>query len=109
MMRHALTDAPVRRAPAGQPHYRVHRRLQCLWVGPSSGDGAENPRRYRPTQDQCRGLDPVTAFDDISSDPTVPQHLQDVYDTAEDIDIWVGGWQKIMFMADWWGRRFSPF
>lgn len=37
------------------------------------------------------GLDPVTTFADISSDPTVRHHLQDVYDAVEDIDIWVGG------------------
>jgi hypothetical protein len=47
-----------------------------------------------PSYNQVRadfGLDSVTAFEDISSDPTVQQHLQDVYDTVEDIDIWVGG------------------
>lgn len=47
-----------------------------------------------PSYNQVRadfGLDPVTTFDDISSDSTVRQHLQDVYDTVEDIDIWVGG------------------
>jgi hypothetical protein len=37
------------------------------------------------------GLEPATDFNDISSDPTVQQYLRAVYDTVDDIDIWVGG------------------
>jgi len=37
------------------------------------------------------GLDPVTSFEDISSDPEVVARLKAAYDDVDQIDIWVGG------------------
>lgn len=37
------------------------------------------------------GLDPVTSFDEISSNPDVVAALQATYDSVDDIDLWVGG------------------
>ncbi|WP_233198886.1 MULTISPECIES: peroxidase family protein [Pirellulaceae] len=37
------------------------------------------------------GLDPVSSFDEISSNPDVIAALQATYDSVDDIDLWVGG------------------
>ncbi|QDU77824.1 peroxidase [Bremerella volcania] len=37
------------------------------------------------------GLDPVSSFDEISSNPDVVAALQATYDSVDDIDLWVGG------------------
>lgn len=37
------------------------------------------------------GLDPVSSFDEISSNPEVVAALQATYDSVDDIDLWVGG------------------
>ena len=37
------------------------------------------------------GLDPVTEFSDISSDPDVAAKLEQLYGTVDNIDVWVGG------------------
>ncbi len=37
------------------------------------------------------GLDPVTSFDDISSNPAVVQRLSETYDDVNDLDLWVAG------------------
>jgi len=37
------------------------------------------------------GLDPVTSFAEISSDPDVQAALEAAYDSVDDIDVWVGG------------------
>jgi hypothetical protein len=47
-----------------------------------------------PSYNQTRrslGLPPATSFADVSSDPLVQTHLASVYETVEDIDLWVGG------------------
>ncbi len=47
-----------------------------------------------PDYNQARvdlGLDPVTSFDEISSDPIVVESLESVYDSVDDIDVWVAG------------------
>lgn len=36
-------------------------------------------------------LRPATRFEDISRDPTVVRQLSDVYSSAADVDLWVGG------------------
>ncbi|WP_231734116.1 peroxidase family protein [Calycomorphotria hydatis] len=37
------------------------------------------------------GLAPVTSFDQISSDPDVVAKLEQLYDSVDEIDVWVGG------------------
>lgn len=37
------------------------------------------------------GLDPVTSFDQISSNPEVVLALEQTYESVDDIDLWVGG------------------
>jgi len=37
------------------------------------------------------GLEPVTDFDQITSDPDLQSKLESVYDDVDDIDLWVGG------------------
>ena len=47
-----------------------------------------------PDYNQARvdyGLDPVTSFSEITSDPSVAAALQATYGTVDDIDPWVGG------------------
>jgi len=40
---------------------------------------------------QAYGLDPVTDFDQISSDPEIQMLLEDLYGDVNNIDAWVGG------------------
>ena len=40
---------------------------------------------------EAYGLPRVEGFDEISSDPTIQQTLSDLYDTVDNIDLWVGG------------------
>lgn len=47
-----------------------------------------------PSYNEARrqaGLRPVRDFRDVSRDPEVRRRLREVYDTANDIDLWVGG------------------
>ncbi|MCL4152065.1 UNVERIFIED_CONTAM: hypothetical protein GTU68_040883 [Idotea baltica] len=47
-----------------------------------------------PSYNQARidlGLTPATTFADISSDPDVQARLASVYDSVDDVDVWVGG------------------
>jgi len=40
---------------------------------------------------EALGLDPYTSFDQITSDPETAAALAQVYDSVDDIDLWVGG------------------
>ncbi len=47
-----------------------------------------------PDYNQARidlGLDPVTSFADITSDPDIQAALEAAYGSVDDIDVWVGG------------------
>ncbi|MGF1492336.1 MAG: peroxidase family protein [Microcoleaceae cyanobacterium] len=37
------------------------------------------------------GLDPITGFAEISSDPSIQSSFASVYDSVDDIDLWIGG------------------
>jgi len=45
---------------------------------------------YNETRRQLPGLTPVTVFSDVSSDPGVQASLSRVYESVDDIDLWVG-------------------
>ena len=40
---------------------------------------------------QAYGLDPVTSFAEITSNPDVQRKLEESYGTVDDIDLWIGG------------------
>jgi peroxidase len=104
IMRHGIE--PILRGLALQTAQNVDNwivdAVRNFLFGPPGAGGmdlaAMNIQRGRdhglPSYNRVRediGLEPVTAFDVMSADPTVQQHLQAVYGTVDDIDIWVGG------------------
>lgn len=76
--------------------------LRNFLFGPPGAGGfdlaAMNIQRGRdhglPGYNQVRiefGLAPVDDFGDLNPDPVVQEQLQRVYDTVDDLDLWVGG------------------
>ncbi len=45
---------------------------------------------YNKTREGLLGLTPVASFTDVNSDPDVQASLRSVYDSVDDIDLWVG-------------------
>ncbi|MDY7024064.1 MAG: peroxidase family protein [Cyanobacteriota bacterium] len=76
--------------------------VRNLLFGPPGAGGSDlaslNIQRGRdhglPSYTEVReelDLDPITNFSQITSDPTVQAQLASVYDSVDDIDLWVGG------------------
>jgi hypothetical protein len=53
--------------------------------GRDHGIGSYNELR------EAYGLPRMQSLSDISSDPTIVQRLEDTYETADDVDAWIGG------------------
>jgi hypothetical protein len=56
---------------------------------------------------QAFGLAPAQSFSDISSDPVVQQHLQEVYSDVAFVDVWAGGLSEDHFEGAMVGELFS--
>ena len=105
-----LTEAdsldPILRGLAKQTHQTldekiVHDLRNFLFGAPGDGGldlASLNIQRGRDhglpdynTMRVAMGLDAITQFSDITSDPAVVEALSSTYPTVNDIDIWVGG------------------
>lgn len=53
------------------------------------------------------GLEPVTSFDQITSDPARAQALEETYGTVDNIDLWVGGLAEDHVDGSSMGETFS--